>query len=167
MPKIISSELPEVKFRNRFVKGVSLYVKEDAMMSMIDHADAGLSENKEVMGLMTGRIFADAEGTYVMVDDVATSELDADEASVRFREEGLEELFGSIDSCKGDAIVGWYHSHLGIGCYLSEVDIRTHDGIFGKDLGYAIVIDPIDSEVVPFTCIDKKPQKVSMLIITD
>ena len=98
--------------------------------------------------------------------DAATSGLDADEASVRFKEETLEGLFELIDKCKGDAVVGWYHSHLGIGCYLSEVDIKTHTGIFGDEAGFAIVIDPSDSTLVAFSCDRGGPQKAHMIIMT-
>jgi len=146
------------------VKGVSLYVAESAIASMTEHADEGYLENKEVMGLLVGRIMKDAEGTYVMAVDVATSDLDADEASVRFREEGFEGLFDSMDRCGEGVVVGWYHSHLGIGCYLSEVDIRTHTGIFGDEVGFAIVIDPSDSTLAAFACGRSGPEKAQMVV---
>lgn len=167
MPKITSSKVPETPFRKRYAKGVSLYISESAMESMVDHADKGYLDNKEIMGLMTGRIFRDDEGMYAVVDDVATSDLDANEISVRFKKESLETLFTNIDDCKGDAIIGWYHSHLGIGCYLSDVDIRTHEGIFGNDIGFAMVIDPSDSTIVPFSCCKGEQQKEPMIVLTD
>lgn len=167
MPKIISSKKPNIEFKKRYVGGTSLFVKESVMTSMVEHAEEGYLENKEILGLMTGSIFKDEEGMYAVVEDVATSDLDADEASVRFKEGSFEQLFVNMDECKGDSIVGWYHSHLGIGCYLSDVDIRTHEGIFGKDIGFAMVIDPSDSTIAPFSCIDGKPQKVSMIILTN
>lgn len=167
MPKIISSKVPKIEFKKRYARGTSLFVNEDIMAAMVEHAEEGYQDNKEIMGLMTGRIFEDDEGLYVVVEDVATSDLDADEASVRFKEGSFEQLFANMDECKGDAIVGWYHSHLGIGCYLSGVDIKTHEGIFGEDIGFAMVIDPSDSTIVPFSCNEGKPQKVSMIILTN
>ena len=166
MPKIISSDTREAEFRTRPVKGVSLFVSEDIISGMIDHAEAGYLEGKEVLGLMIGHIFVDKEGSYVKVTGAATSGLDADEASVRFDQDGLEGLFESMDRCEGDSVVGWYHSHLGIGCYLSDVDIRTHEGIFGNEMGFALVIDPSDSTLATFTCIDGKQQNVQMIILT-
>ncbi|MCL1810601.1 MAG: hypothetical protein FWG41_00020 [Methanomassiliicoccaceae archaeon] len=166
MPKIISADTPDIEFRTRSVKGVSLFVSEDAVASMTDHADKGYLENKEIMGLLMGHIMKDEEGMYVKATDAVTSGLDADEASVRFREEDLEGLFESIDRCEGNAVVGWYHSHLGIGCYLSDVDIRTHTGIFGDEIGFAIVIDPSDSTFAAFSCGRNGPQKVQMVILT-
>ncbi|MCL2510104.1 MAG: hypothetical protein FWF07_03385 [Methanomassiliicoccaceae archaeon] len=166
MPKIISSDTPEIEFKKRPVKGVSFFISEDVVGSMTDHADRGYFENKEVMGLLIGHILKDDDGIYVKTADAVTSDLDADEASVRFKEETLEDLFESIDKCKGDAVVGWYHSHLGIGCYLSDVDIRTHTGIFGDETGFAIVIDPSDSTLAVFSCGEDGPKKVPMIILS-
>ncbi len=166
MPKILSSDTPEVEFSPRPVKGVSFYVAENVVAAMADHADRGYEENKEVMGLLIGYILKDNDGIYVKVADAVTSDLDADEASVRFTQEGLEGLFDSIDKCEGDAVVGWYHSHLGIGCYLSDVDIRTHVGIFGDETGFAIVIDPSDSTIATFSCGREGPQKVKMIVMS-
>lgn len=166
MPKILSSETQTVQFKKRPVKDVSLYIRENVISLMTDHADEGYLDNKEVMGLMIGLTNIDDDGTYVTVTDIATSDLDADEVSVRFKEEALEDLFQKIDMCEGDTIVGWYHSHLGIGCYLSDVDIRTHQGIFGNDVGFAVVIDPSDSTLVPFSCSSGEQKKVSMIVMT-
>jgi len=166
MPKVLSADTPETEFRQRPVKGVSFYVSEDAIDTMLSHADRGFLENKEIMGLLVGHVLKDGEGVYVRVEDTATTDLDADEASVRFRKEGLEGLFESIDRCKGDAVVGWYHSHLGIGCYLSDVDVRTHKGIFGDDVGFAIVIDPSDCTLAVFTCGADGTKKAQMVVLT-
>ena len=165
MPKILSSDTPEIEFRARPVKGVSFFISEDVIGSITDHADIGYLENKEVMGLLIGYILKDGEGIYVRAVDAVTSDLDADAASVRFKKETLEDLFESIDKCKGDAVVGWYHSHLGIGCYLSDVDIRTHKGIFGDEIGFAVVIDPSDSTLVVFSCSEDGTQKAPMIVL--
>jgi COP9 signalosome complex subunit 5 len=166
VPKIISADTPDLEFRTRPVKGVSLFVSEDAITSMTDHAERGYLENKEVMGLLIGYVMKDGEGTYAKATDTATSGLDADEASVRFKKEDIEDLFASIDRCEGNAVVGWYHSHLGIGCYLSDTDIKTHVGIFGDEIGFAVVIDPSVSTLAVFSCGSTGPQKAPMIILT-
>jgi len=165
MPKIISSEEPVIEFKKRPVKGVSLFISEDVITDMTDHADEGFKENKEILGLLIGQILKDDEGVYVRVLDSATSGLDADEASVRFCADGFEDLFENIDKCKGDVIVGWYHSHLGIGCFLSDIDVRTHMSIFGDEIGFAIVIDPAEETLAAFTCGWEWQKKVPMIVM--
>lgn len=42
--------------------------------------------------------------------------------------------------------VGWYHSHPGFGCWLSSVDINTHQSFEQLDpRNVAVVVDPIQS----------------------
>ncbi|MDR3282669.1 MAG: Mov34/MPN/PAD-1 family protein [Candidatus Methanoplasma sp.] len=165
MPKVISSHSPNRKHRPRAVVGVRLFMDEGAVREMIGHADAGAADRKEVMGLMMGTVYRDDQGEYAVVSGTATAGLDADEVSVRFDRGCLEELFGSMDSSCGDEVVGWYHSHPGFGCYLSDIDVTTHEGIFGKDTGFALVIDPDTETLAAFGCRDGVPEKIQMIMM--
>lgn len=164
MPKVVSSDGTVPEHRVRPVRGVSVFVSEEAMSSMIEQAESGYLRNEEILGLMTGFVYCDDEGEYAVAAGAATCRLDADDASVRFRRDSLEELFGSMDSSEGDRVVGWYHSHPGFGCYLSDTDIRTHEGVFGSDTGFALVIDPADSSIAVFGCTGGEPRKIRMVI---
>jgi 26S proteasome regulatory subunit N11 len=164
VPKIISSDKRVIGFRVRMAKGACLFVAESAIDSIIDQAEGGQAD-REVMGLMMGSIFRDDDGEYAVVTDAITSGLDADEISVRFDKDCMEDLFESIDRCGGSEVVGWYHSHPGYGCYLSERDIMTHRGLFGDDTGFAMVIDPSDSSIVVFSCVGGKPEKAPMVVL--
>ena len=43
-------------------------------------------------------------------------------------------------------VVGWYHSHPGFGCWLSSVDMQTHQSFEQLDpRNVAVVVDPIQS----------------------
>ena len=165
MPKVISSIVPQKEFRPRTVRSSSLFISMSAIEAMTDHADEGYLDNKEIMGLMMGRSYSDDIGEYVLVTDIATSGLDSDEVSVRFNHDSLEDLFESIDTSDGKNIVGWYHSHPGFGCYLSSTDMKTHEGIFGEELGFAVVIDPSDSTLKAFTFCNGEVKEVSMIIM--
>jgi 26S proteasome regulatory subunit N11 len=161
MPKILSESRSEPTFRPRPAKGTSLFVYMEALLDMTDHADEGYDEGVEIMGLMMGKIYRDDIGEYAVVTDTVTSDLESDEVSVRFSESALEELFGGSD----DTVVGWYHSHPGFGCYLSETDIKTHTGMFGKDIGFAMVIDPSDGTMKVFVCEDGVQKDASMVVM--
>ena len=52
---IISGQVREPEFRKRTVPGASLFVPGFALEMMAEHADAGFSSDREVMGLMIGR----------------------------------------------------------------------------------------------------------------
>ncbi len=154
MPEIAAADRAGFAYRPRPVPAAELFIREAAVIAMTDHADAGYPAREEVLGLMTGRFHRDDLGVYAVVTGTATSDLDADAGSVRFRRDGLEGLFAGIDANEDRTVVGWYHSHPGFGCYLSDTDKRTHAGIFGDDPGFAAVIDPADGTFMVFTCRD-------------
>lgn len=165
MPKVISESKSEIPFRKRAVRAAKLFTSEHVMSEMLEHADGGLDENKEIMGLIIGTFYRDDNGVYAIADRVATSRLIADPISVQFDKDSLEELFDSIELADEESVIGWYHSHLDIGCFMSETDVRTQDGIFGGECGFAIVIDPVRKELKIFDSTPNLPKEVDMVII--
>ena len=133
---------------------------------MADHADAGLDSDIEVMGLMIGRFYRDEHGVYAIVDRPVSSKLISDRFGVSFDKDSMEELFDSLDMDDGESIVGWYHSHLDIGCFMSPTDIATQNGMFGGECGFALVIDPVRKEIKIFDSTIDDPKPADM-IVTD
>ncbi len=133
---------------------------------MADHADAGLDSDIEVMGLMIGRFYRDEHGIYAIVDRPVSSKLISDRFGVSFDKDSMEELFDSLDMDDGESIVGWYHSHLDIGCFMSPTDIATQNGLFGGECGFALVIDPVRKEIKIFDSTIDDPKPIDM-IVTD
>jgi proteasome lid subunit RPN8/RPN11 len=46
----------------------------------------------------------------------------------------------------GEQVVGWYHSHPGIGAFFSGADRRTQAGFFNRPFSVGWVIDPARGE---------------------
>ena len=110
-----------------------------------------LAPRTEVMGLLLGTLYRHREREYVLVRDVVTTDLDASLVSVRFDRQGLEKLFDSLDDSGFDyLIVGWYHSHPGHGCFLSQTDVDTQVSMFNRAFHSALVIDPVNMEIETF-----------------
>jgi len=168
MPTITSHDPADIRERVRSVKGVNIFITEEAVSDMLDHADKGSLQNSEVMGLLAGQVYRDAEGIYAVVNKAVTSVLISDEVSVRFDHSDIVTLFDALDRLDFDyVIVGWYHSHLGIGCFMSETDVSTHSSAFGSELGFAVVIDPIKEELKIFESSDEGPKETSMIVVED
>ena len=165
MVLIISASSTEPEYRPRMVKSASLFVPEFVISLMTDHADAGLDSDKEIMGLMIGRFYRDDIGTYAVVDRPVSSKLISDRFSVRFDEDSMEELFDSLELDEGESVVGWYHSHLDIGCFMSPTDVATQNGLFGGECGFALVIDPVRQELKVFDSTLDDPKTVDMVVI--
>ena len=100
------------------------------------------------MGLLVGDVFNWNHGRFTLVKDVVTTDLEATNISVRFDSEGFEGLFSQLDGLNYDyVLVGWYHSHPGLGCFMSQTDIETQKRMFNAPFHTALVVDPIKGEV--------------------
>ena len=144
------------------------YVNKHAEAKMRNHALAYRDKKLEVMGLLLGEVRAWQGHEYVLVRDVVTTDLDATSVSVKFDNQGFEKLFAGLDDAGFDyVVVGWYHSHPGYGCFLSETDIKTHGGIFVSSHQVAIVIDPLNFQMEAFLLRDNIGQNHQFKVYWD
>ena len=163
--RVVSENRGDIEYRRRTVAAADIFVPEHVISTITDHADDGLSEDKEVMGLLIGRFYRDDRGQYAVVDTTVTTDLIADDSTVRFDKDAFESMFDRMDLKDDQCVIGWYHSHLDAGCFMSPADIATQDGIFGGECGFAIVIDPVRQELMVFDSTPKEPKAVDMVII--
>ncbi|NLL94779.1 MAG: hypothetical protein GX224_03355 [Thermoplasmatales archaeon] len=165
-PRILSSSKAEIVERPRRVPNADFFVPSGMVDLMVDHAEAGLSENVEVLGLIVGRFYRDADGVYAVAERVISVPTVGDEFSVAICESGQPELVDAMDDlAEGEAVVGWYHSHLGIGCFMSDTDVRTQDGLFGGECGFAVVVDPVKGELAFFDSNPGEPMPARTIIM--
>ena len=115
-------------------------VKPTALKTMLEHGKSQLESGLEVGGVITGRV----ENGYTVVTHAIplsvgektaveiTSELFAEAYRIK-EESGIE-----------DPIIGWYHSHPGYSCFMSEMDKQAHQRMLNlyKD-AIALVLDPL------------------------
>lgn len=120
-----------------------------ALVKMLMHAKEGLAKNPgqgedmEVMGLLQGKIDGD---TLVVMDSFGV--LKGNEVRVSAGVADMEYMVQYIDTSdkvgKSDAVVGWYHSHPGFGCWLSGIDVNTQfNNQNFQDPYLSIVVDPL------------------------
>ena len=163
MPRIIEHIVADITERERMVDA-DIFISEQALQDILAHAERGLSENAEVMGLLAGHVYRDDRGQYAVVTEAVTSGLLSDDVSVRFDPSDMATLFDALDNLDFDyVIVGWYHSHLGIGCFMSETDVNTHVSAFGG-FGFAMVVDPVKEELKIFK---SGNEEASMIVMED
>ncbi len=137
------------------LKGFDMYLSKLAEEKIRNHAISRLEPRTEIMGLLLGTVYQHHEREFVLVRDVVTTDLDASLVSVRFDRHGFEKLFDSLDDSGFDyIIVGWYHSHPGHGCFLSQTDVDTQTSMFNRPFHSALVIDPVNMEIETFKVTD-------------
>lgn len=99
----------------------------------------------EVMGLMMGEFVDDY--TIKVVDVFAMPQ-----SGTSVTVEAVDPVFQTKmtemlkQTQRNEVVVGWYHSHPGFGCWLSGVDVNTHQAFEQLNpKAVAVVIDPIQS----------------------
>eukprot|EP01100_Stratorugosa_tubuloviscum_P012943 TRINITY_DN628_c3_g1_i1.p1 TRINITY_DN628_c3_g1~~TRINITY_DN628_c3_g1_i1.p1 ORF type:complete len:308 (+),score=165.70 TRINITY_DN628_c3_g1_i1:60-983(+) len=120
-----------------------VHISSLALLKMLKHGRAGVP--LEVMGLMLGEFIDEYT---VRVIDVFAMPQSGTGVSV----EAVDPVFQTkmLDMLKqtgrSEMVVGWYHSHPGFGCWLSNVDIGTQQSFEAlNQRAVAVVIDPIQS----------------------
>jgi proteasome lid subunit RPN8/RPN11 len=139
------------EYRLKEKAGLELYISKLAEEKIRNHALMHMNERKEVMGLLLGGRYRYNGAEYALVRDVATTDLDATDVSVRFDPRAFEKLFASLEEIGFRyVIVGWYHSHPSYHCFMSSTDVQTQQSMFSLRGQSAIVIDPVSKEIEAF-----------------
>ena len=117
-------------------------VAEKAFDSVKDHADSDTSV--EQCGVLAGRILTDSGGPYLLVEEVIEGAATRRSGSqVTFTHETWQHVHQVMeDSFPKLRIVGWYHSHPGLGVFLSDMDQFIQDNFFNAPHSIALVYDP-------------------------
>ncbi len=148
---------------------VDVYMTQNVVEKIVAHCILYADRKLECMGFMLGDRFKWGEKEYAVVKDVVTTDLDTTAVSVRFKREGFAKLFAQLEKLDYDyIIVGWYHSHPGYSCFLSDTDIETQRRMFKNPHQAAVVCDPVRMELKAFKMVDEANYtEVSYAIIKD
>ncbi|KAF0989835.1 hypothetical protein HZS_7403 [Henneguya salminicola] len=121
----------------------TVHISALALLKMLKHGRAGVP--LEVMGLMLGE-FID-EYTVHVVDVFAMPQ-----TALGVSVEAIDYVFQTKmlymlkRTGRDECVVGWYHSHPGFGCWLSNVDCQTQNSFENLHRrAVAVVVDPIQS----------------------
>jgi proteasome lid subunit RPN8/RPN11 len=124
---------------------IRLYLQADVQAKMLLGSREGALRRREDMGILVGDWARDEDGRiYAVAWDLMTGPLEASPVSVRYTHEGLTEVAKGLEAQERDyVIVGWYHSHLDLGVFMSDRDLRTQRGAFPHAHQVAVVVDPM------------------------
>merc|ERR1719488_201990 len=120
-----------------------VHISSLALLKMLKHGRAGVP--MEVMGLMLGQ-FVD-EYTVNCVDVFAMPQsgtgVSVEAVDPVFQTKMLEML---KQTGRPEMVVGWYHSHPGMGCWFSGTDVNTQQSFEQLNpRAVGVVVDPIQS----------------------
>jgi proteasome lid subunit RPN8/RPN11 len=131
---------------------VRIYLSQEVVGAIEAHAVEQARRRREDLGLLVGDWALDSDGdVYSVAMDLRTGPLVSSPSSVRFSSEGLSQVAKELDATTYPyVIVGWYHTHLGLGVFMSDRDLRTQRGGFPHPHQVAVVVDPLEGEAAAF-----------------
>jgi proteasome lid subunit RPN8/RPN11 len=119
--------------------------------------------SQEVGGILVGNIYQEKKQFLVYVTKALPAEhTKAGRAFVTFTNQTWLSILEQVNRLPSQVVLGWYHSHPGIGIFLSSSDEFIHRSYFGDQPWYlALVVDPISAEWGVFSWEQGKIRKCS------
>jgi len=107
--------------------------------------DASRDTTREHGGILTGEAYKDPGGQYFVLikDAIAATDSQGSSTHLQFRAESWKPVWDHLQLNPSVQILGWYHTHPGLGVFLSGTDLRTQRLYFASPWNIAVVIDPI------------------------
>ena len=121
-----------------------VFVAQSAYLRLVEHAASDLES--EVGGILVGNWLLDAESRrqFIVIETALPARFTRQgSVYLTFTQDSLVNLNAEMDEYFPDEqIVGWYHTHPGMGVFLSSYDAWLHHHFFREPWQVALVIDP-------------------------
>jgi proteasome lid subunit RPN8/RPN11 len=127
----------------------AIYLYQDVLAAVIRHSETDL--RRELGGFLLGGLHHDRR-VYVEVraflPAVATS---SGTTSLRFTHDTWAAMTRRAEADHpGDLVLGWQHTHPGLGVFLSAHDVFIHRHFFSQPWQIAMVVDPRSRQLALF-----------------
>jgi proteasome lid subunit RPN8/RPN11 len=130
---------------------IYIFIRQSAYAALREHLRRDLSV--ELGGLLYGQANYDPQASiYLLTIEAALAASEGIETAVSFAYtsaswQALTPQLQQLDPAW--TLIGSYHSHPGLGVFLSKTDLYTQETIFAQDWQIALVVDPI-ADIVGF-----------------
>ncbi len=122
-----------------------VFIEQRALEALYDFLAHDLEQ--EQGGVLVGQPFYDTEvGRHfvVILAAIPAHETQSSSVHLQFTPQTWEYISGLIEENYPDqVIVGWYHSHPGLGVFMSATDRATQTAFFNHPWSLAVVVDPL------------------------
>lgn len=124
-----------------------VFIRQCCMAAMELHVRQDIL--REQAGILCGQAYRDPSGQHYIEVTAAVAVQTLNSSSYfRFHERSWQAVWDTMG--KDGNILGWYHSHPGMGIFLSATDLRTQELYFGAPWQIAVVLDPVSREIGVF-----------------
>jgi proteasome lid subunit RPN8/RPN11 len=125
---------------------ISVFMTQQAYSRICVHSVSDMKN--EVGGILIGQWCQDENQEQFIVVEHALPARHTRHGSVylTFTQQSLVDIHDQIDTnYKGQKIVGWYHTHPGMGVFLSHYDTWLHSNFFPEPWQVALVVEPVSA----------------------
>lgn len=124
-----------------------LFFEQGCMEKMQAHACSEIL--REQAGILCGEAFSYGSARYYStITSAIAVDTEAGAAHFRFHERSWDAVWKNMRP--GANVLGWYHTHPGMGVFLSATDLRTQQLYFRSPCQIAVVMDPVMRETRVF-----------------
>ena len=144
-----------------------LYLAADVAAEVDKRCAESAKSERETLGLLVGDFFTDRAGAlFAVAGAVVSSPQDSTRTHVRFTAARFGELARQLEGLPFDPLmVGWFHTHLGIGATMSPTDHATQERYFGAPHQTTWVLDPVRREACGFVQASKGPAPAAVSVL--
>ncbi|CAG0935164.1 hypothetical protein TFLX_03996 [Thermoflexales bacterium] len=120
-----------------------VFITESALRTMETHTRS--NTGRELGGLLAGNFCMHGDVPFTWLQVALPAERAAgNRGSLCFTIEAIEEIDRQREALYPHLRqVGWYHSHPGLGVFMSGTDLHTHRTVFNDGPFVAFVLDPV------------------------
>ena len=126
---------------NFYRDGVTIFVYEDVLEEIVTFSEQDLA--RETGGFLLGGVHRD-RFLYVEIRHFLPARAQSQAASLKFTHETWSTMNRQVEADFPDeTVLGWQHTHPGLGIFLSEYDLFIHRNFFSQSWQVALVVDPV------------------------
>lgn len=143
---------------NAFPPAVSVVFSQEVLVGVDQHLS--LSLEYEAGGFLLGNRYCcpNSGRNYVIIDQYSPAKfIESTQINLSFTHEAWAQMSDELSGkFLGKLIIGWYHSHPGMGVFLSTSDLMIHEGRFPEPWMFALVVDPKSHEAGVFGWLNRE-----------
>lgn len=144
--------LPEVESRRCravgtvFADTIPIFIHQHVLDAIVDYSES--EPQREIGGFLIGGLHEDRRIYTEIRHFLPAVETESNVASLTFTHESWAAVHREIsEKFPDDRIVGWHHTHPGMGIFLSGYDDFIHRHYFSQPWEVALVVDPQRQEM--------------------
>jgi len=119
----------------------SILIRKTVLEEILDYSERDL--RRELGGFLLGEARAGADRHVVVRHFLPAADVHSQRTSLTFTHETWAAMAREAARCyPEDMVVGWHHTHPGLGVFLSGYDLFIHRHFFNEPWQIALVVDP-------------------------